>query len=378
MKLLWMLIILSFSAHAQWSEYSLNLLTPKLKRPFDYQQEGMVTFWGGVKRYMQKRGLQGQEFELKLSEFKYPLTIYMRDVKKKAPLVVFYPGIYGYYNGQVSTMLLNRIERNEVHVVSLPNFLSKHYVASLPEYQDQDVYQFESNVSFKVIKEAVKRMQVDEIILVGESLGSFVALTTINAFSQDPALFQKVSKLMLLWPPLDLANSIKLFDKEINDSREAFKSCSYLSNLYEFGKEIVWSDYPAKLSTTTETCFSSYLFHTLFMGSVDTVMEAYSKVSNKSFNKKARDFTEFLQWYNPLFANVLINGGEKLKASYFIKSWKEKTKSKILMATSKDDFINTGVLPDDEIKPIVFSWGSHCAPLALGEWSDVINFEITH
>lgn len=370
MKTLLILFVLTIGAsHAQWSKEALqefNTLQDYTVSP----TSNVITLWGGVKRFLNAGSLEGEAFSVKLPSFEKELEIYTRKIEGKAPLMVFFPGIFGTHEGSVSPWIMNGFEAQGFHTASIPNFLSKSYIRALPKYSAQNAFTFDAKASLEAVQKALDKVgaeNVDEVVFLGESLGSYL-LASVEQFIDDfPQIKQRLKKVVFLWPPLNLDVSLKAFDDKAAASKKDYEDCSYLLRIPSFLKHFWWQERPQGMDGGDQTCFGAYLFHGTFLKSMGESFDAYVEARELTDKEGPKGFRDFVKSYNPHFGEAIEREDPRLEFQYWLKRWEKRAVS-IRIASSEDDFINKKEDWDDIKNKFLFNWGEHCAPISLDKF----------
>lgn len=341
----------------------------------------VLTLWGGMKRYLKAKNLNGQTELWEHELLEKPLKVYgyaqvMPTGKQARDLVVFFPGMFGGYKGKVTPFLINIFEKAKTHVLVIPNFLSKEYLKARARYSDDNVTSLDGRIAADFIKRFTRRLGADELArvhLVAESLGAHVAAQAFEMLRSEKTA-PLPQTMTLLWPSLDLKYSLKVFDDKFVESEKDFQRCSYLGNLPALFTELVWKEFPSALGKKQASCLSSFLFHT---GLLSAIENAHEIVQPKIELIGPRYFSAFIRDYNPHLYSLLEDDWPGLKLNYWLKKWKDASID-IRIVTSVDDFINRKKDIDTlSLTPLVLEWGEHSAPLALDIWNEILVRELS-
>jgi hypothetical protein len=379
--------LLYSNVHASWSPSTINLFKSKSKQYIHLQNAGFTSLWGGVKRRFSNSDQKGERLEVDLGEnFKTKkLEVYFFEGKKKGPLNVFFPGVFGSVDGALAPAMINLLEKFPGHVLVIPNFLSVTYIKSDPIYT-QSPEQLDITVAQEIINSIILKIpdeKLQGINLFAESLGSFVAAAVLSRISNNKKLIKHPMKITLMWPPSNLSLSLKNFDVGISKSLKKYESCGFVTNAVKVGYYFLYQDIPKDMSKEFIECMESYMYHFAFVESIENSFEAYMDTKKIKDEKLPKDFKTFFSSYNKAFADLIKNNAPELKIKYWLKRRNfENTEVRII--TSQNDFINTGVDWNKVIEEsylgknniIILPWGGHSGGLAMPIWEEVFGKEI--
>jgi hypothetical protein len=364
---------------AQWSANSIKIMKSKMDY-IDYTKPAFISYWGGVKRFLKGEGLNGEEYNFSSTLLKNELEVYIYKSKQKQknPLIVFFPGIYGNFSGQLSPYLINIFEKGGYHVFSFPNFLHESYIKAQPLYTEENTIKLDSLVALELIEKAIKeigRENISHVSFVGESLGAFLAASTGQYINQFNELKKMVKNILLLWPPLNLPKTLMRFDENIIKTRETHNQCNYFINFYRKFMFYLVQEKPHEYSETDEMCLDAEMYHGAFLKGVEKAYNGLKDINDNVKGGSPKTFREFFERYNPYYLTILKDKADELLLKNFINSWKQNG-SNVKVASSIDDFINSGEDWKDISEKFLFDWGSHCAPLALEDWNEILLNEV--
>ena len=388
-KLFPFILIFSFIvhslAHAVWSENVRKEIESTAKAHFVQGPPGYVALWGGIKRSWKGGDLNGEVKKIALPGLmKKNLPVYFYPREEKAPLSIFFPGIFGHYDGQLSPNLVSMWERKKSHTAVIPNLFSKDYIMAQPIYKE-DVTQTDIAVAVEVFKDLYRPLKdkITHVNLVAESLGSFVASATLTELQKMSEFKHLHFNLVLLWPPLELQKVLNNFDQEIKASLPVYKNCSFWYRYPIVFYHFYLQDRPKGIDSDLVTCMDSYLYHGVFGEGIKKSIKAYGEVIEKEIDPLPATFNDYFQIYNKDFYSMIVGGDKKLKLQYWL-SQVDMKRSSLRIISSQDDFINKGLdwnklLKDinlTEKNLILLSWGSHSGGMALPIWESVFAQEI--
>lgn len=375
------MLVFASSAQADWSTETLeNFKTFEGRKAPPYPD--VLTLWGGVKRYLNGESLKGEEFKVELETFQEELELYAyrRHSQEKLPLVVFFPGIFGSQEGQVSPWLLNIFEESTFHTGVVPNFLNKKYIKALPKYSRENAMSLDARAALKAVEKIIEKIGLDNIASVtflGESLGAFVAASSIHFADEFPNVFKLVKNVVLLWPSLNLKSSLEAFDKKTLKYKSTYESCFYVFKAFAFFKHFIWQDFPKNMDEEDARCFGAYLFHGAFLKSMEKSFQTHieaKKIDTKEAFESPKNFHEFIKIYNPFYLEGMEEAPEKLELKFWLEKWKAQG-PKLKIVSSIDDFINDRKGWKFIEKKRLLDWGEHCAPISLDVWREILTRE---
>ncbi|MBC76685.1 MAG: hypothetical protein CME64_11780 [Halobacteriovoraceae bacterium] len=359
-------ILVSFNTLAAWS--------PEAKKDFSemqglisYKGKDFVTLWGSIRRFVWSSSLKGEQFKVKLPELEKELPLYAFKAQGKKPLVIFFPGIFGSHEGEINHWNANEFEKSNMHLGIVPNFLNKHYIAARPKYSNANALSIDVKTALDAAQKIIQRIgeeNIEKVVFVAESLGTFIASSSISYKDKYPGIFNRLDKVILLWPPLDIRHSLAAFDEKFKKTAKADQECSYLLKIPMFFKHYFWQEYPENVAKDDAECFGAFLFHAGFKNSIDKSFKAVVEVKGDAAGKEPSNFSELVNAHNPSFIESINNTPEKVRLSYWMDKWKGQNVD-VKIISSKDDFINDPVGWDAVEGEVLFDWGGHCAPLSL-------------
>ena len=294
------------------------------------------------------------------------MEVYIHINEKKAPLMIFFPGIFGTHEGSVSPWLINGFEARGFHTASVPNFLSRPYIKARPDYGQNGAAVFDVAAALEASEKIIERIgpqRVDSVVLVGESLGAFLLSGAGAQLSDYPLLKSKTTKAMFLWPPLNVKKALKAFDNKSSETKKTYEQCSYLLRLPLFLYEFWWKENPEKLADEDSRCFEAYLFHGAFLKSMGKSFDARASAYGLEDPPRPEGFADFVKGQNPFYKELLESDDKRLHFSHWLGHW-SLTGVDIKVVSSEDDFINDPKDWEDIKGEFLFDWGGHCAPVA--------------
>lgn len=390
MKIL-LALIFSFNCQAYWSSDSRKLIDNASKSYRFEGPAGYVSLWGGTKRKWSGGSNNGEVRDYYAKKYfkDETLPLYFFSPQKKAPLTIFFPGIFGEHDGDLTPSIIKLLEKNQrSHLAVIPNFLSESYIKAGPIYNNKmvertDIYAAASLV-VKVLK-SIPPEQVSHINLVAESLGSFVAAAVLSELNRVKVsvMGDKKINLLLMWPPLKLSKVQENFDKKLINTQKTYEQCSFWYRLPQFLYHFIWQDKPQNTSEEFVKCLDSYLFHGVFAKGIKKSLETKKEVSGEKIKEIPFTFSEFFKIYNEGFYKLIKQNDKKLNLDFWLRR-RTLSKSNISIISSKDDFLNTGIdwkyflersyLTENDL--ILLDWGGHSGGLALPVWDKVFQNEL--
>jgi hypothetical protein len=346
----------------EWDETTLSHKS-FLHRPI------FATFWGGVRRGVHWDHPKGKMVSIQPQGFSQEISVYIQSNNEKRDLVVFYPGVFGKPNHGISPFVIDELEKNNVHVVVIPNFLAAPYLIAKPLGKGNPLEDEKSNQLF-IFSEVIKRVDlkyIRGIHLIGESLGSFQALNVVS--SDDKNI---IKKLTLLWPPLNLKDAIERFDTIIQKSLPKFESCTYWWKWPMTFKEVKLKNVPDGLSQNDKDCLGPWIISSVFVNSIKETSKEVTEARSINLHMIPQNFREFVQIIVPEISSILSKPNKRLSIDHYLKSTRTKNLT-ISILSSLDDFLNRadewGELkknhPHLKEDIYLFSWGGHSGPMGL-------------
>jgi len=364
---------LSFASDADINKIlsEAHLKSKNLKAP------AVASLWGGQRRFKIFHNKSGEIFNLKSPLFKSGnLNIYISK-KPSNKLIIFFPGIFGSINRGITPHMIEQLEKTQINLLVLSNFLSSEHISAYPLYGNDPIKTetliLEQALDFSLLQLNNKKL---EIHVIAESLGSIVASAWV---SEDQKKNKRIKSLTLLWPPFELKHAMKNFDNIVNEHREANHNCHIINKAWLLTKEMLLKDFPDFLSKKDEKCLGSIVLIDGFMGSMKKSWEAHTQTSGIN-TSNPESFEDFFKNYRKELWDLLVQNHESIK----LKTWLSKIKSDanfpIFLFTSKNDFLNkgldleefkkSGLLSDNEI--LVFPWGGHSGPVGMTEFTQIL------
>lgn len=384
-------IIISFlfvlNADAKWSSSSREKILNSSKTYNVLGPPGYVSLWGGVKRKWSGGDLNGDIRKYYAKDYfkKGSLPIYFHENEKQAPLSIFFPGIFGKHDGDLSPGMINLLESKNSHVAVIPNFLSDTYIKTEPIYHD-DVSKTDIGAITSIIEKILLSIPEDKITrinLIGESLGSFVASGVLSEISNKQQFEKYKINLVLFWPPLKLNQVLTNFDKEIQNTLKTYNDCNFWYRYPLVAYHFIWQKKPKDTSEEFVKCMDSYLYHGVFKVGIENSIKASMEVHGKGIKDVPKNFNQYFKTFNKKFYTMIEQKSEKLRLSYWL-SKRNQSQTTVRIISSKDDFINKGIsweeflktsyLEDDNL--ILLPWGAHSGGLAMDIWPEVLYTEI--
>ena len=387
-RFIFLLLFISSSSFGFWSESSRKLIEHAAKK---YKVEGpasYVSLWGGTKRKWAGSDNAGEVREYFAKDFfkNETIEIYFSSVNKKAPLTIVFPGIFGQHDGDLSPNIIHLLEKNkESHVAVIPNFLSKSYIKARPKY-GKDVSEVDIKAAATIVRKVFRSISPDLIThvnLVGESLGSFVATGVLSEIDTKSTYAGKDINLLVMWPPLRLANVLKNFDDRLLETIDTFDNCSFWYRYPQVFYHFIWQETPKNTTKEFVECMDSYLFHGVFAKGIENSLKAKEEVTGEKMVRIPFTFKDYFRMYNKDFYIMIKYKDEKLNLDYWLRK-RKLGRSNVRIISSKDDFINnneswSSFLSDSYLSEedlILLDWGGHSGGLALPVWEKVFKNEI--
>lgn len=325
-----------------------------------------ATFWGGIRRAIYWPHHQGKIKEIKPNEFKRSLPVYLNFSKDKKDLVLFYPGVFGLADGEVTPVIIDHIEKKDKHVAVVPNITSSEYQLAKRIGVDDPFIEEGKNqkLIFEKIIETIGRENIDRVHIISESLGCFQVMTGLV---NQSFMKLEISSITLLWPPLYLDRAVKRFDDLINESQTHLGICRFWWKWPEFIFQTRFQDIP-DLSLEDKSCLGSLVIGSVFVKAI----EKNAQLILGSQRYIPNNFSEFIKTVLPEIHLAFQNRDERFSLAHQLTIIKN-MKHKIYFISSKNDFLNdpsewSGVnvnYPDLSKRLFLFNWGGHSGPVGL-------------
>lgn len=335
-----------------------------------------ATFWGGFRRGVDFTTNKGSMLLFNLPGFRKEIPVYVQSNHEKRDLVIFYPGVFGKPDGFISPQVIYEIEKNNVHVASIPNLLSPTYLAGRPSSSGDALKSEFANQ--KIILEQVYKQigkdNIDRVHVIAESLGSFQALTVHSA------AIDKISSLTLLWPPLFLNKAVTRFDDLIKQSQPLLKACSFWWKLPKIVYATKYQGLPEAIDSQDKKCLGYWVIGSSF---VDAIKETAVEVLDFKETEVPLTFTEFVAKVTPEIVETMKRQDERLSIEFLLKSF-QSSKTKVRIVSSSDDFLNLPEeweklklnRPDLSESIYLFSWGGHSGPVGMDRFIQTLTEQI--
>lgn len=379
-----LLIILPFCfAHAKWSDKSINLIQESSKEYKVKGPSGFVSLWGGIKRKFStfKSYYPTTSFSLP-DQFEKSISIYLKTRKHKSPLTIYFPGIFGSIEKDLTPAILNILEKNNTHIAVIPNFLSKRYIAKKPKYENgvsEQAIQSSVEIIQKII-EKLSKEKISKINLVGESLGTFVATATLSKLGKRNKDLK--FDLMLLWPPLKIDRVVKNFDAKFLKTKKTYNQCNFLYQYMLSAYYFFWNEKPINPPKDFVTCMDSFLYHGTFGDSIKKNLSFKSDIYLEKDTKSPNSLEEFFYLFDKRMHKRIKESQTDLALDYWLE--KRPIGSNVRIISSRDDFLNKGISWSELLNKsrlnnknlILMNWGGHCAGLAMPVWDKIFNLEL--
>lgn len=365
------LFLLNIS-HAQWAPKARNIIESEAKKYKSFDNPGFISYWGGIRRRFSDRETNGV-----ISEFKLPglteseLKVYFRENKQSAKLHVFFPGVFGSLDSEITKRMTQIIETLGGNVLVIPNFLAVDYIESKPIYGDRSLVT-DILIPLKIIDKYNKN--ITDIHFYAESLGSFIAASSMARLSNRASMKTKKLSLTLLWPPIEIKDALKNFDENIKISKPIYEDCSLILNsaktIYYFMKDF----YPKDMDKDYIECMGAMLYHTAF---VKSIKKSYKVTSRYNEKVNVENFSGYVKQTRPRLQDLLDSDDKDTTLKYWLN--KRNTKNtKVQIISSVDDFLNKDKNWDEFLKDvslendslILMKWGGHSGPLGMPIWAE--------
>ncbi len=372
------LLSLSPSARANWARDSKSLLDQGVPAQLKTYPSALITFWGGLRRYLHWPQNRGQviEKESALFESKQFTFYFYAHPNPSAPLYIFMPGIYGQPHKGITQNFIDSIEALEGSVVVVPNLLAQEYIQANPKYTS-DVVASEVAVMDEALDFALSKLSSSDrsVHLIAESLGSSIAVAWVAADQREK---KRIKDLLLLWPPMNLFNAMKNFDALIESYR--FYNCSTIGNLLTISQRFLFTIYPENLTESEEQCMGQVMLVGGFLKSTRKSHAVYRETSPAlALLPEPTGFEHFFRHYRPEVWKLLSSQDPRLQLSHSVRQYSPHFPVKII--TSQNDFLNvnldwkvfakeTGLKIDQDI--LILDWGGHSGSIGSPQFTEVL------
>jgi hypothetical protein len=373
-KVILSFLFLTTLVYGQWSPKARKIIEDEAAKYKSFNDPGYISYWGGIRRRFSDRSINGEVKEFKLPGLtELGLKTYFRENKQSAKLHVFFPGVFGSLDSEITKRMTNILESIGGNVLVIPNFLAVDYIQSKPIYGNRSLIT-DILIPLKIIDKYNKN--VNEIHLYAESLGSYIGASVLARLSNRPELKNKILSLTLLWPPIEIKDAISNFDKNIKETKPIYKDCSLIVNsaktLYYFMKDF----YPKDLGKDYVTCMGSMFYHAAF---VKSIKKSYEVTSRFDENIEIENFSDYLKQSRPGLFNLLNSDEKDATLKYWLNKRNLKN-TRVQIVTSIDDFLNIDkdwnqFIKDTELTNeslILMKWGGHSGPLGMPIWADAL------
>ncbi len=325
-----------------------------------------ATFWGGIRRAIYWPHHQGKIEKIKPNEFRRELPVYLNFSKKKKDLVLFYPGVFGLADGEVTPVIIDKIEKNDKHVAVIPNLTSSEYqLAKRISVGDPFIEEGRNQkLIFEKIIETIGQENIDRVHIISESLGCFQVMTGLVNQS-----FKKVeiSSVTLMWPPLYLDRAVKRFDDLINESKTHLGVCRFWWKWPGVIFQTKFQEIP-DLNSQDKSCLGSLVIGSVFVKSI----EKNAKLILNSPSYVPNNFSQFIKIVLPEIHLAFNKKDERFSLVHQLQKMTN-IKDRINIISSRDDFLNNPIewdhlaqhFPDLEKRIFLFNWGGHSGPVGL-------------
>jgi hypothetical protein len=376
-KFLFLLVsLLTFSSidcHATWKSKSRSIIESEAKNYKSFGKAGYTSYWGGIRRRFSNRENKGNLESIKLPGLlENGLKVYFFENLKSERIHIFFPGVFGSLESEITKSVIRDLEVMGESVLVIPNFFSTEYIKAKPIY-GKDSLVTDILIPLKIIDRYKKNYQ--KFYLYAESLGSFIGSSVLARLSNRLEFKNKKIDLTLMWPPIEINNALKNFDKNITESKKMYDDCSFIVNafktLYHFSKEY----YPIGMDSDYLDCMDAMLYHSTFVKAMNSSYE-----ETPSFTENT-EITTFFQYLKETREDLYRNTKENTPATT-LKYWlnkRKKSNTSLRIVSSVDDFLNLGLdwnkflieIGANAEHLVLLPWGSHSGPLGMPIWDQV-------
>jgi hypothetical protein len=375
LKITSLLLLLSLQVIA-FDDGSRNFLTQKVEQIQFNESEGFITFWGGTRRWMKPSSLNGKvlNFPTKHTKTKI-IPVYQNIHSKKAPLFIFFPGIYGSHKGRVSQSTVHEMEMTDAHTLVIPNLFHEDYILQKPLYQSHFL-KTDINIASDIILKTIRENsdKISGIYIVGESLGSFVAVVVSSSLIKSFEFKRLYKKSLLLSALLDLPLAVDNIDKRIKENSHYWKNCYRILLFPQYVYQFIYLDRPSRYSTHFKKCMNAQMFNGIFLKKANDALEYLNPELNK-----VKTMMSFFKSFNHTLYGMIKARDSKLKISTWLKEHPQKETFYII--SSRDDFVNAGISWEEFKRDVaithenlmILDWGAHSTLLSFQGFSKIFS-----
>jgi hypothetical protein len=325
-----------------------------------------ATFWGGIRRAIYWPRHQGKIEKIRPNGFRRELPVYLNFSKHKKDLVLFYPGVFGLADGEVTPVIIDHIENKDKHVAVIPNITSSEYqLAKRIGLGDPFIEEgMNQKLIFEKIIEIIGRENINRVHIISESLGCFQVM---SGLVNQSFVKIEISSITLMWPPLYLDRAVKRFDGLITESQTHLGVCRFWWKWPGVIYETKFQEIP-NLNLEDKSCLGSLVIGSVFVNAI----QKNSQLILGSSKNIPNNFSTFIKTVLPEIHLAVQNRDERFSLEHQLSKIRN-IKNKIYFISSKDDFLNdpsewsrlTENYPDLSKRLFLFSWGGHSGPVGL-------------
>lgn len=335
-----------------------------------------ATFWGGFNRVTKCSASRGELRKIKISGLRNEVKIYLSTQNKPAPLIIIYPGVFAEVNHKMVFHMAEEMEKLGVHVLILPNIAASSYLGNRNETK-LNPWQEEQEAQKEMLMTGLKEINSELITsfnILAESLGIWQAVMMLEV-SPKP-----IKNMILMWPPLNLGNSLNRFDEELQKTKSTFDHCSFWWKWPYAILSLKRDHMPPNVSNQDEACYGSYILHEAFVKGIRNVTKQTYKLKEKNLDQLPENFNGFARSTMKDLAPLLEDRNKTLHLETWIPLFK-KLNLKPIIYTSADDFLNQekdwDIFKNDQFfneSLTIYPWGGHSGRAAEPEfWEDLRN-----
>lgn len=345
----------------------------------DFPRADFATFWGGFNRITKCSLYKGKIKKIKIPSIDKETKIYLSIQNKPSPLFIIYPGVFGEVDHKMVFHMAAELEKLGVHVIALPNIASASYLGIRKEartnpWSEEQAAQKEMLIS--ALKEIEPRL-ITSFNILAESLGIWQAVMLLEV-SPLP-----IKNMVLMWPPLNLGESLNRFDVILKDSKATYDSCTFWWKwpyvLFKYKRDHI----PENISAQDELCYGSYILRESFVKGIRNVTKKTYKMREMKLENGPETFNSFVDYVMKDLGLLLHDKNNFLRFETWLPYFKKLNLSPIIY-TSADDFLNQesdwNTIKDDlffQSNLTIYPWGGHSGRAAEPEFWDNLRLRVS-
>lgn len=358
-----LILLLSSTAFGKWSPAERNYANNVSISEPSYISTARANCWARGFTSLETEHLFARE-RFNSSSTKFPVEFDIlipiknsKFFKTKYNIVHIFPGIFGNTDDGIIHVFIEQVLAAGNIAAVYPNPLSLQYLKSIPKKISTGNLEEEADFFKKLVFEAENRIQArlpdskkQATRVLGLSYGAFISSILSAKINKTHPNF--ISELVLFSPPLEMKSTLAFIDKSlgkiekeftnfpiINEGAKIWKVCS--SNIEDYG---IYRPTAKRM-----------VLHLGFLDSLSKVVMSFMENRGEDnfwwypFRLMTDDFYE---WKKSLSFSKIINefklhrtktflSSEKASLSYWVNPLSQKSKTKIKIFSTKDDFLNT-------------------------------------